>query len=104
MLSLILSTAPDLETARRISTVLLDQNLAACVSIVPGVESQYRWEGKIERAEEFLLLIKSLPEKWEELQSVILKIHPYECPEIVRFDSSTALVSYLEWVCQSVRE
>ena len=103
MIALVLTTVPDKATAGRIADELLGANLAACVSILPGVESRYVWQGKKECAGEVLLLIKTTEKCWERLRDAILRLHPYECPEILRFDAAEALQAYAAWVEDSVR-
>lgn len=99
--SLVLSSAPDMESARTIAGVLLDRKLAACVSLVPGAESHYVWEGKREQTAEVLILIKAPTAHWPKLRDEILAVHPYDCPEILQLDLSDGLPKYLEWLFQS---
>lgn len=100
-LSLILCTVPDVVTGRTIADVLLQEKLAACVSILPGLESHYIWKEKREQAEESLLLIKSPVSQFIKLSECIQKNHPYECPEIVQIKDLDALPAYAQWVIQS---
>jgi periplasmic divalent cation tolerance protein len=76
-------TASSLEEARNIAQGLLDQHLAACVNLVPGVESHYWWQGKMEAANEVMLVIKSSVEQFSALAELVRQRHSYECPEIV---------------------
>lgn len=96
-------SAPDLPTARRLAGVLLDNRLAACVSILPGVESHYNWKGKRECSQEFLLKIKAPAWQWRSLVETLAAEHPYECPEIIRFDAADILPEYEAWVHASCR-
>ena len=99
---LVLSTFPDAGTARRIARVLIEERLAACVSLLPQVESIYRWQGAIETAAEVLALIKSNSWKYQLLESRIRELHPYELPEIISLRIDSGHVAYLDWIGQSV--
>lgn len=96
-LALVLCTAPDVAVARELAEFLLNQRLAACVSLVPGIESHYEWEGERECSQEVQLLIKTLPEKWPELRDRLRERHPYDCPEILRI-SAEGEAAYTQWV------
>jgi len=96
---LCLSTCPDATTARRIADALVDARLAACVSVLPGVASTYRWEGQVERAEEVLLLIKTTHDAWPALQARLPDLHPYELPELLAVEAA-GLPAYLEWIAR----
>lgn len=89
---------PDANTAERIATALVDGRLAACVNILPGMRSVYRWQGAEERAEEVLLLIKTTTERYPALQERLATLHPYELPELVAVETSHGLPAYLRWV------
>lgn len=95
---MILCTVPDLETARHIATVLLEERLAACVSLLPGWESHYTWDGKQEIGQEVLLKIKTQSALWDSVKERILAAHPYQCPEILCFEVSDGFPDYLDWV------
>lgn len=95
-------SAPDLATARVLAGLLLDRELAACVSILPGVESYYTWQGEREQATEVLLIIKSTREAWPRLERTLRKNHPYNCPEILRLPVEEGHPAYLLWVKDSV--
>ena len=95
---LVISSFPDRERARQIGTILIEKQLAACVNVLPSVESIYRWEGKIESAEEVLAFIKSTKSRYADLEAEIRALHPYEIPEIIAFDISHGLPEYLEWI------
>ena len=94
----ILCAAPDIETARRLAGLLLDAQAAACVTILPGAESHYVWQGKREAAAEHLLLIKAVPEKYDAVEALILKNHPYDCPEIIALPAEKISPAYLAWL------
>ena len=95
---LILCTCPNRETAEEIATALVTQGLAACVNLSPPTTSIYKWEGKIETAEEILLLIKTSRQRYTELEQAILTLHPYELPEIIAVPVELGLSGYLNWV------
>lgn len=95
---IVLSTCPDAATARTIATALVERGLAACVNIVPGIESVYRWQGAIEQESELLLLIKSRADAYAALEQAILELHPYELPEVIAVPLSTGLPAYLGWI------
>lgn len=96
--AVVLNTCPDAATADRIATALVKQNLAACVNILPGIRSIYRWQGETERAEECLLLIKGRADAFDEICNLITSQHPYELPEVVMVPISDGLKPYLEWI------
>jgi periplasmic divalent cation tolerance protein len=99
----VFSTAGTLRESRKIARVLLTSRVAACVNIVPGMQSVYRWQGKIIMDRECLLIIKTTRRRFEAVRSTIQKAHSYTTPEIV----SVAIVSgsreYLKWLQESVR-
>ena len=96
--TLVLSTCPDRDTARQLAERLVEQRLAACANIVPGLESIYEWKGKIERDSEVLLIIKTRQDHYERVEATIQQYHPYELPEILQVSLNGGLRSYLEWI------
>jgi periplasmic divalent cation tolerance protein len=101
---LVLSTFPDADTARRIGTTLVEEKLAACVNLLPQIESIYRWKGGIETSSEVLALIKSTTWKYQLLEARILELHPYEVPEIISVRIDAGHLDYVRWIEQSVME
>jgi len=101
---LVLTTVARAEDAERIAEELVGRRLAACVSVLPGVRSFYRWKGGVEREDERLLLIKTRSERLEALRQAILSLHPYEVPEVVAVPIEAGHRAYLEWLDESVRE
>lgn len=95
---LILVTVPDRKAADSISRTLVEENLAACVNIIPGVRSVYRWEGTLHDEEELLLVIKSITERIPALEKKILEIHPYDTPEVVVLSPEHVQSRYAAWV------
>ncbi len=95
---LVFCTCPDHDTALRIAKALVDQQLAACVNVVPGLTSVYRWQGQRETAQEVLLLIKTRQAVYPELEAALLALHPYELPEIIAVPIAAGLPAYLSWI------
>lgn len=103
MFSLVMTTVKNRVEARRIGDKLVTEKLAACVSALPNTTSTYRWRGKIERAKEVLLLIKTSNEKLDRLISRIKELHSYEVPEILVIPIERGLPDYLKWLEESLR-
>ena len=95
---LVFSTFPDEASAREAAGKLVEGGMAACVNILPGLTSVYRWQGKIEEAEEVPLLIKTSAARYAALEAAIRAAHPYELPEIVAVPATRGLPEYLAWV------
>lgn len=100
---IVLSTAGSEEEARKIAHHLVEQRLAACVNIVPRIESVYRWEGKVESNREYLLLIKTSSALFPEVRDAILELHSYELPECVEIAVEDGSSEYLQWVEESLK-
>jgi periplasmic divalent cation tolerance protein len=99
---LVLTTAGSRDEASKIGRALVERFLAACVNIVPQVESIYRWDGKIEEAEEWLLIVKTTRAGFERVREAIVELHSYEVPECVSVAIDDGSVRYLGWIGQSV--
>lgn len=97
-ITVILVTVPSSAVAETIADALLSEKFAACVNILPGLTSRYRWNGAIESANELLLIIKSRASLFEQLRKRILELHPYEVPEIVELAAATVHDAYASWV------
>ena len=95
---IVLSTCGDRETAERIAHRLVEQRLAACVNILPGVQSVYRWQGAVESESEVLMLIKTKASLIQEVQSTIASLHSYEVPEFLVLPISGGSDSYMAWL------
>jgi periplasmic divalent cation tolerance protein len=95
---LLLSTCETAEQAEHIATALVEERLAACVSIIPGLTSVYRWHGVVERATEQLLLIKTTEEQRVALEQRLGEIHSYETPEILEVPITGGSQKYLSWL------
>jgi len=98
---LVLSTFPDAATAQRIGRQLVEEKCAACVNILPEVESIYWWQGKVEEAKETLAIFKTTVNRFEALQSTLRQLHPYEVPEIIALPIDRGLPDYLRWVANA---
>ena len=101
---LVLTTTGSQQEARRIAQMLVEKRLAACVNIVPGMESVYRWDGKVESAAEWLLLIKTTATAFPLLRDVLQERHSYEVPECVAIAIEDGSQGYLEWLAASVND
>ncbi len=97
----ILSTAPNLEVAQSLSRNLVTSGLAACVNIVPGVESIYRWEGKVESGQELLLIIKTVASRQSQIFAALDQQHPYEVPACFVLPVQGGSEKYLQWIAAS---
>lgn len=100
---MVLVTAPDLATARRLALASLRRRAAACTSLVPRIESHYWWCGKVESAKEVLILFKTTRPKLKALEQLVLDKHPYDTPEFVVLPISSGNKRYLDWISASVR-
>jgi periplasmic divalent cation tolerance protein len=98
----VLCTAGSNEEALGIAKALVDERLAACVNVLPAVQSIYRWQGKIETAEEVLMVIKTTRERFEALKTRIGELHTYDTPEIIALPIVDAVERYLVWLCDQV--
>lgn len=96
--AVVLVTAPDLKTARALARAALSARLIACANLIPKLESHYRWRGKIESAEEVLLVMKTAKVKLAALEKKILSLHPYETPEFLVLPPSAGNQKYLDWI------
>ena len=99
----VFSSCGSLEEARQIAQALVERRLAACVNILPQVESIYRWKGEVETASEWLLVIKTMAGVFDQLRETIAKLHSYEVPECVEIEITEGSASYLTWIEESVR-
>ena len=100
---IVLSTAGSEDEARKIARHLVDNQLAACVNIVPQIESIYRWQGKVESSREWLMLIKTTAEKFPIVRDAIRDLHSYELPECIAIGIEDGSADYLEWIGQAVK-
>jgi periplasmic divalent cation tolerance protein len=99
---LVLTTCGSLEEARGMAHALVERQLAACVNITPQIESVYRWQGEVETATEWLLVIKTTAEAFDRLRQALSELHSYELPECIEIAIENGSAAYLEWIGQSV--
>ncbi|MFN0140556.1 MAG: divalent-cation tolerance protein CutA [Pyrinomonadaceae bacterium] len=95
---IVFTTTPSTEEAELLAQKIVEARLAACVQILPQMTSVYVWEGKLQKEGEHLLLIKTLPEKWDELHEFIVANHSYDVPEIVAVDAARVSAHYRAWL------
>jgi periplasmic divalent cation tolerance protein len=100
---LVLSTVGSAEDAERIARALVERRLAACVNVVPGLTSVYRWKGEVQAEPERLLLIKTRVQRFEALRQALVELHPYELPEVLAVPLEGGHAPYLAWLDESVR-
>jgi periplasmic divalent cation tolerance protein len=98
----VLCTCASEEDGERLARALVTGRLAACVSVVPGLRSFYRWQGEIEEASEYLLLIKSSRDRFDGLREAIEKLHSYAVPEVLALPVVAGAPSYLAWLAESL--
>ena len=98
---IIFVTAPNEDEARRIAETVVNERLAACVNIINGVESIYRWQGEVARDRELLLVIKTTADRYLELERRVKELHSYTTPEVIAFRIERGSASYLDWIHDS---
>jgi periplasmic divalent cation tolerance protein len=94
-------TFPDAETARRSAREIVELRLAACGNVLPQIHSVYRWQGKIESADEALAIFKLPADRYAEFETKLRSLHPYDVPEIISCGVDRGLPEYLRWVSES---
>jgi len=99
----VVTTCGSLEEARHIARAVIERRLAACVNIVPQVESIFRWKGEVETSNESLLVIKTTAGVFEKLRAALKELHSYEVPECIELTVTDGSESYLDWIGESVR-
>lgn len=99
---IVLTTAASAEEARKIARHLVERHLAACVNIVPQIQSIYRWQGAVEEAREWLLIVKTTAAAFGQVRQAIAEIHSYEVPECICLTVEDGSPAYLEWITESV--
>jgi periplasmic divalent cation tolerance protein len=100
---LVLTTAATRDEAERLAAALVEEGLAACVSMLPAVQSFYRWQGSLESAEEVLLLIKTTQENIEAVESTLRRLHSYQIPEFLVLQPESASQPYADWLMAAVK-
>jgi periplasmic divalent cation tolerance protein len=99
----VLVTAPSADKAAELARALVEEQLAACGNVLPGLRSIYRWEGKVHDEPEALLMLKTRASLFEALRERVVALHPYQVPEVLRLDVAGGHLPYLEWIGASVR-
>ena len=99
---IVLSTCPDQGVAESIAATLVENKLAACVNIVPGLTSVYEWQGNVEKSQEHLLIAKTTITIYQAVENAILENHPYELPEIISIPINNGLANYLSWIDDTI--
>jgi periplasmic divalent cation tolerance protein len=99
---LVFTTFPDADTARELGTKLVEEQVAACVNLLAPALSVYRWNGGVETAAEVPAIVKTTAGRFPELRELLLRIHPYEVPELVAVPVEDGAAAYLSWVAESV--
>lgn len=95
---IVLITAPDIKTARRLARAALLARLIACANLVPKIESHYRWQGKIEKSTEVFIICKTTTGSLARFQKLVQRLHPYDTPEFVVLKISSGSARYLKWL------
>lgn len=98
-----LTTCPNSTIATELAETCVEKKLAACVNIIPSIQSIYQWQGKIEHDTESLLIIKTTKDKLETLDTFIQKQHPYDIPEFITFNIESGSQNYFDWIRQSIK-
>ncbi len=101
---MVLTTAPDEGVAEMLARTLVEERLAACVNVIPGARSIYRWEGALQGDSEVVLVIKSHGNRTQALAARIKDLHPYELPEVLVLPVSGGSAAYLDWIATETRE
>jgi len=100
---LVIVTCTSVKEAGKISDIMIGKKLAACVNILPGVRSKFRWKGKIEKASEVLVMAKTRKSKFAAIDKEIRRIHSYDVPEIIAIPITSGSKNYLNWIRDSLR-
>jgi periplasmic divalent cation tolerance protein len=98
---LVLVTVPDAETGARIGRALVEEQLAACVNVIPGLRSIYRWQGQMQDDSEALCLIKTRHELYDRLRARVEALHPYQVPEVIGVVPTAGNAPYLRWIWEA---
>lgn len=97
------TTAPDSTVAEALATGIVEERLAACANVVPGITSVYWWDGRVQRDGEVLVIFKTTEDRLDELRSRLVELHPYDVPEVLAFPVPAGSDDYLAWVREEVR-
>ncbi|XP_022224481.2 protein CutA homolog [Drosophila obscura] len=97
-------TTPDKQSAKKLAHGIIDRKIAACVNIIPKIESIYMWEGKVTEDDEYLMMIKTRTERIDELSKFVRENHPHSVPEVISIPIENGNLTYLNWIAQTVPE
>lgn len=97
-LRVVFVTAPEFAVGRRIASALVEERLAACVNLVPGIVSMYRWDGGVQEDAEVLLVVKTSEARCSDLADRVRELHPYDLPEVLALPAAGGSAAYLDWV------
>ena len=97
---LVFTNLPDPDAAVKLARALVERRLAACVNVLSGCTSVYRWKGEVEEAGEVPVMLKTRAARYTEVEAAIRELHPYELPEIIAVPAVRGLPEYLEWVAE----
>ena len=95
---LVMTNLPDMQAAKNLAHTLVQARIAACVNLLPGVQSIYRWQGKVEEASEVTLQIKTVASRYHQLEQEIIAVHPYALPEVIALVVHEGHAPYLHWI------
>jgi len=98
-----MTTCGSLEEARHIARALIERRVAACVNLIPQVESTYRWKGEVETAAEVMLIIKTTADAFERLRAALVELHSFEVPECIELAITDGTAAYLDWIGEVVK-
>lgn len=96
-------TTSNKKEAKKLATALIKNRLAACVNIIGGLRSLFKWQGKLDEAQEVLLIVKSKKEKFNKIAKLVKSLHSYEVPEIIAIPIASGFKPYLKWIDDSFR-
>ena len=97
---LVLTNVPDQATAEKLARMLIESHAAACVNVLPAGRSIYRWQGRVEQADEIPLMIKSTAASYAAVEKIVRAHHPYDVPELIAIPITHGLPAYLDWLAQ----
>jgi periplasmic divalent cation tolerance protein len=100
---IVFCTCPDAPSASRLAKTLVDEHLAACVNVIGGVASTYRWNGEVHVDDEVLLVIKTMADRFEAMQARLVALHPYDVPEVLAIEPAAGAAPYLAWLERETR-
>jgi periplasmic divalent cation tolerance protein len=100
---IVFCTCPDARTASSLARTLVDERLAACVNVIEGVASTYRWNGEVKVDDEVLLVIKTMADRFEAMQARLFALHPYDVPEVLAIEPAAGAAPYLAWLERETR-